>query len=185
MNKDIFEGNLVRLIPMDFDEDIKMLTEWDHDSEFQRLLSADVANRYSPQQVKEFFEKEISSMHFFIIQRLEDGRKIGMVDLSGFNWVVGNTWVGIGIGERELWGKGYGTDAMRIALRYSFEHLNLRRVSLSVFDFNQRGVASYLKAGFKPEGRLPGVLHKAGQRYDLLFMGILRSEWEALQAGVN
>ena len=178
MSNEIFTGKLVRLVAADLDEDSKLINTWDRDSEFQRLLSAGVAARFNPKQTREFFEKEIGSMHFFIIQRLEDNRKIGLIDLSGFNWVVGNAWVGIGIGERELWGNGYGTDAMRIVLRYGFTQLNLKRVSLTVFDFNQRGYKSYIKTGFREEGRLPAVLLKAGQRYDLIFMGILRSEWE-------
>ncbi|HAD06471.1 MAG TPA: GNAT family N-acetyltransferase, partial [Anaerolineaceae bacterium] len=66
-----------------------------------------------------------------------------------------------------------------------FTVLNLQRVSLNVFDFNQRGYASYLKCGFKEEGRLPAALLKAGKRCDLIFMGILRSDWEELQKSTN
>ncbi len=180
-NNDVFTGKLVRLVPADLEADSKLLVEWDRDSEYQRLLNSEHAARYNPKQTQSFFEKEIGSMHFFMIQRLEDDRKIGMIDLSGFNWLVGNAWVGIGIGERELWGKGYGTDAMRVLLGYAFTELNLNRVTLNVFEVNQRGLKSYAKAGFREEGRLPKVLRKAGERYDLIFMGILRSEWEALQ----
>lgn len=180
-NDNVFTGQLVRLVPADLESDCKLLAEWERDSEYQRLLNAERAARFNSKQVQTFFEKEIGSMHFFMIQRIEDDRKIGMIDLSGFNWLVGNAWVGIGIGERELWGKGYGTDAMRVLLRYAFTELNLNRVTLNVFEINQRGMASYGKAGFREEGRQPKVLCKAGERYDLIFMGILRSEWEALQ----
>lgn len=181
MNGDSLTGNLVRLVAIDLDEDARLLSEWDRDSEFQRLLNSESASRYNPKQVREFFEKEIDSMHFYMIQRLEDNRKIGLIDLNGIDWVSRNAWVGIGIGEREFWGKGYGTDAMKVLLRYAFTTLNLQRVTLNVFDFNQRGYASYKKCGFKAEGRLPGALLKAGKRCDLIFMGILRSEWEELQ----
>ncbi|WP_322792977.1 GNAT family N-acetyltransferase [Bellilinea sp.] len=181
MNGDSLTGNLVRLVAIDLDEDARLLSEWDRDSEFQRLLNSESASRYNPKQVREFFEKEIDSMHFYMIQRLEDNRKIGLIDLNGIDWVSRNAWVGIGIGEREFWGKGYGTDAMKVLLRYAFTILNLQRVTLNVFDFNQRGYASYKKSGFKEEGRLPGALLKAGKRCDLIFMGILRSEWEELQ----
>lgn len=177
----VLVGKLVRLVPADLESDSKLLAEWDHDSEYQRLLNSERAARFTPKQIQAFFEKEIGSMHFFMIQRLEDDRKIGMIDLSGFNWLVGNAWVGIGIGEREMWGKGHGTDAMRVLLRYAFTELNLNRVTLNVFEINQRAMASYAKAGFREEGRQPKVLCKAGERYDLIFMGILRSEWEALQ----
>jgi len=89
--------------------------------------------------------------------------------------------VGIGIGEREYWGKGYGSDAMNLILRFAFETLNLKRVSLTVFEYNERAVHSYEKCGFRPEGRLRQWMQRAGQRYDLIFMGILREEWEVLQ----
>lgn len=179
--QDVFTGKLVRLVAADLETDSKLLAEWDRDSEYQRLLNSERAARFNAKQTQNFFEKEIGSMHFFMIQKLDDDRKIGMVDLSGFNWLVGNAWVGIGIGEREYWGKGYGTDAMRILLRYAFTELNLNRVTLNVFEINQRGLRSYHKAGFREEGREPKALLKAGVRYDLIFMGILRSEWEALQ----
>jgi RimJ/RimL family protein N-acetyltransferase len=85
--------------------------------------------------------------------------------------------VGIGLGEREFWGKGYGTDAMRIILRYAFTELNLHRVTLNVFEYNPRGVRSYEKAGFVLEGRQRGVLLREGRRWDEIYMGILREDW--------
>jgi RimJ/RimL family protein N-acetyltransferase len=182
---DFLTGKLVRLVPFDIETDSKLLAEWSRDSEYLRLLDSENATRYSAKQTQDFFEKEISSMHLFMIQRLDDDRKIGEIDLAGFNWLVGNAWVGIGIGERALWGKGYGTDAMRIILRYAFTELNLNRVSLNVFEVNPRAVASYIKAGFREEGRAPKSLLIAGRRCDLIFMGILRSEWESLQLRAN
>lgn len=180
-NTDVLTGKLVRLVAADLEADSKLLAEWDRDSEYQRLLNSERAARFTIKQTQAFFEKEIGSMHFFMIQRLEDSRNIGMIDLAGFNWLTGNAWVGIGIGEREMWGKGFGTDAMRVLLRYAFTELNLNRVTLNVFEVNQRGMRSYAKAGFREEGRAPKVLMKAGVRYDLIYMGILRSEWESMQ----
>ncbi len=183
MSTEIFYGEKVRLCIADLDKDMELIVKWDQDSEYQRFLSGGVANRYHLKQMKEFFENELEEMHSFFIHTLADDQCIGMVDLSGFDWVVGNACIGIGIGERDFWGKGYGTDAMRVIVRYGFEALNLRRLTLTVFDFNQRAQASYKKAGFVEEGRLPGVLLKANQRYDLIFMRLMRSDWEAAQNG--
>jgi len=182
MNHPIFTGKLVRLTTVDFEEDFKLFDQWDSDSEYQRLLSADAANRYGVRLSREYFEKEIASMHFFIIRTLEDDQKIGSISLDGFDWQVGSAWVGIGIGPREYWGRGFGTDAMRIILRYGFTGLNLNRIQLDVFSFNARGIASYEKAGFKHEGRLHRNLLRAGVRHDEVFMSILRREWEQMQA---
>lgn len=182
MNNPVLTGQLVRLVALDMEEDLKLFEEWNADSEYQRLADAGAANRYNIKLTREFFEKEIGGMHAFVIQTLGDDRKIGMINLAGFNWHVRSAWVGIGIGVREFWGKGCGTDAMKIILRYGFTQLNLNRIQLDVFSYNQRGIKSYEKAGFKHEGRLHGNLLKAGARYDEVFMGILRREWEALQA---
>jgi RimJ/RimL family protein N-acetyltransferase len=72
---------------------------------------------------------------------------------------------------------------MRTIVRYGFEEVNLRRLSLTVFDFNERARKSYAKVGFVEEGRLPGVLLKSNKRYDLIFMRIMRSDWLAGQSG--
>lgn len=95
-------------------------------------------------------------------------------------WSNGDAYVGIGLGEQDCWGKGYGTDAMRLILKYAFTELNLFRVSLNVFEYNPRAIRSYEKAGFKHEGRIREFLHKDGKYYDLIYMGILRSEWQEI-----
>ncbi|MBN1453524.1 MAG: GNAT family N-acetyltransferase, partial [Anaerolineales bacterium] len=108
---------------------------------------------------------------------LEDDRLLGDVTLSVINWGSREAFAGIGIGVREFWGKGFGTDAMRLILRYGFVELNLRRVSLNVFEFNQRALRSYEKAGFRVEGSQRQYIQREGRRWDIVFMGILREEW--------
>ncbi|NTU75527.1 MAG: GNAT family N-acetyltransferase [Anaerolineaceae bacterium] len=103
-----------------------------------------------------------------------------MVGLDGLNWSARNAWVGIGIGDPEYWGKGFGSDAMRIILRFAFLELNLWRVNLNVFEYNERAQKSYLKVGFREEGRLRQWMRRDGRRWDLIYMGVLRSDWEAL-----
>jgi hypothetical protein len=81
--------------------------------------------------------------------------------------------VGIFIGEKTLWNKGYGTEAMRLLLRHGFETLNLNRICLRVFETNPRAVRSYEKAGFMLEGRERQGMYKDGQYIDVLMMSIL------------
>ncbi|MGQ0601025.1 MAG: GNAT family N-acetyltransferase, partial [Anaerolineales bacterium] len=61
---------------------------------------------------------------------------------------------------------------------YGFTELNLHRVSLGVFSYNGRAVRSYEKAGFRIEGRSRQAVSRDGQRFDDVWMGILREEWE-------
>lgn len=181
MKSKLFEGDLVRLIPIEPDRDAKAFSIWSKDSEYLRLLDISPAIRYSPKMVQNWFEKGEHHEHEFMIQTLENNRMIGFIDLNGFNWAAGSAWVGIGVGERDFRGKGYGTDAMKVLLYYAFTELNLHRVNLNVFGFNRRAIRSYEKAGFKYEGTERERILKAGQRWDVMNMGILKSDWNVLQ----
>lgn len=176
-----FCGKLVRLVAFDPDSDSEAMARWNQNSQYQQLLSSGPATLWTPKQIKEWMEKHYDEFFGFSIHTLEDDRLIGNLDLSGVDWVARNCWVGIGIGEQEYWGKGYGTEAMNLALRFAFDYLNLQRVTLDVFEYNQRAYLSYCKCGFKEEGRMRQWMQRGGERHDLIFMGILREEWEARQ----
>jgi RimJ/RimL family protein N-acetyltransferase len=180
MNKVDLAGKLVHLVPFEPDRHAALLAAWNKDSEYGRLLDSSPAMLYTEKQAKEWIEKE-APQFFFMIQTLADEKPIGLVELNGVNWTFRDSYVGIGLGEREYWGKGYGTDAMTVILRYAFRELDLRRVSLTVFEYNPRAVRCYEKAGFQHEGRLRQSLNRDGRRWDILMMGILRNEWEQTQ----
>ncbi len=187
MNDDMLTGKLVRLTaeePLPFAE---LYSRWWLNSEYQRLCTTDNPLLYSVKKFKEWLEKDAEKdpppFNFFSIHTLEDDRLIGGISLDGGAYPSGETFVGIGIGDPADWGKGYGTDAMNIILRYAFEEMNLRRVALDTFEYNPRGIRSYEKAGFVYEGRMRGLLNRDGRRWDMIFMGILREEWEARQNG--
>ncbi|HJS29622.1 MAG TPA: GNAT family protein [Anaerolineales bacterium] len=187
IEENLFVGKLVKLAAVEPEKAAPLFSRWSRDAEFERLLDSNAPRLFSAATIKtwieEEMEKEIVNFAFFMIQTLEDDRPIGFIDLGYRNWHTGNAWVGIGIGERDSWGKGYGTDAMRLILRYAFDELNLHRVSLGVFEFNPRAMRSYEKAGFTVEGRERAAIHRDGRRWDVILMGILRSEWEAQQNG--
>ncbi len=184
MDNQLLRGQLVRLCAVNVEQDAEMIAAWFHDSEYSILSDAAAARMWSVKQVKEHAEKEMetesATTFAFAIRALADDRLVGTIDLSGIRWTHGDTFVGIGIGKREDWGKGYGTDAMRVILRFAFAELNLHRVSLDVFEFNPRAIRSYEKAGFKIEGRQRATLNQDGKRYDMVYMGVLRDEWQTM-----
>jgi RimJ/RimL family protein N-acetyltransferase len=182
MNNDLFQGELVRLAMDEPEVLAEAFARWERDSEYWRLLASDPSRPASVKATRDWLEKELFKdpleFRMFAIRRLEDERLIGEIGLEGDKLPHAEAFVGIGLGEREFWGKGYGSDAMRIILRYAFTELNLHRVSLDVFEYNPRAVRSYQKVGFVEEGRLRRFLHRDGRRWDLIFMGILREEWQ-------
>jgi RimJ/RimL family protein N-acetyltransferase len=177
--KDIFRGELVRLAAMNPEELAPLLNRWDRDSLRIRLLDSDPSIIFSAKARKEWIEKQIEKETYFgfSIRTLADDRVVGEIGLGGLRWNCGDTFVGIGLGDRADWNKGYGTDAMRAILRYAFLELNLHRVTLGVFEYNPRAMRAYEKAGFRVEGRIRGELNRDGRRWDSILMGVLRSEW--------
>lgn len=182
--QDVYRGSLVRLSAVDSQEIGKTYSTRSRDSELMRLFSSGPARTHSVRASETFYEKEVNANpeghYWFSIRALEDDRLIGETDLDIGSRLTHDAVVGIGIYHREDWGKGYGTEAMKLALRFAFLELNLNRVTLTVFEFNPRAIRSYEKAGFRQEGRLRGALLKDGKRWDMIYMGILFDDWKKL-----
>jgi RimJ/RimL family protein N-acetyltransferase len=185
MSANLFEGKLVRLGSEDPQVLAEAFARWGRDSEYSRLLDSEPARLWSVKKVKEWFEKDpettVPRGFLFSIRTLSEDRLIGFIAFEDISWPNRDTYVAIGIGERDCRGKGYGSDAMRVMLRYGFEELNLHRISLTVYAYNPRGIRSYEKCGFVHEGCIREFLLRDGQRSDMLHMGILRADWLASQ----
>ena len=185
---DLLYGELVRLTAEDPEVMASHLFHWDQDTEWYRLLDTEPPRLFSEKKVKEWFEKDLekppSDELFFGIRMLEGDVLIGFIGLFDLFQQHGDALVAIALGERQYWGNGYGTDAMRIMLRYAFNELNLRKAGLIVFEYNPRAIRSYEKVGFTHEGRIRGAMLREGQRWDWLYMGLLREEFLANQAGI-
>jgi RimJ/RimL family protein N-acetyltransferase len=178
---DLFVGQLVKLTACDPDADPKIMEVWHRDTEFFRLGYGRIAQAWGVERIKKRLEESAGNPYdvTLAIHTAADDKLIGQIGMwidqphgDGFVWIL--------IGEREYWGKGYGTDAMRVFMRYAFEEWNLHRLSLRVFGFNRRAIRSYEKCGFVHEGACRQALNKIGERWDDIWMGILRSEWQAL-----
>jgi RimJ/RimL family protein N-acetyltransferase len=181
LNNNLLSGKLVRLAAIDPETASPLWTKWRGNSEYTRLADLDPATVNSLKSTRAWMEKHMDDWlaNEFEIRALAGDQPIGSIGLGGEMKFHGDAFVGIGIGDPEFWGKGYGTEAMQLMLCYAFMELNLHRVSLDVFDYNPRALHSYEKAGFKLEGRKRGMLLREGQRWDLIYMGILREEWLA------
>lgn len=179
--KDLYRGTLVRLSAADPEELGKNYIIWNRDTELMRLFGTGPARMSSKRASVEYYEKELKdqppAQFHFSIRALDGDRLLGETDLDVINWASRDAFVGIGIFNREDWGKGYGTDAMRLMLRFAFTELNLRRVTLNVFEYNPRAIRSYEKCGFCIEGRQRAAMGRDGRRWDIVYMGILFEDW--------
>jgi RimJ/RimL family protein N-acetyltransferase len=124
-------------------------------------------------------EKQGRDQYHFVICLLPDGRPIGATDLREINLEDGHAAFGIVIGEKDLWGRGYGTEALLAICDFGFDQLRLERIELDVYADNERARRSYEKAGFQVEGTLRHGHFVDGEFMDVLRMSLLRDEWKA------
>jgi RimJ/RimL family protein N-acetyltransferase len=182
--KDIYRGSLVRLSSQSAEDMSKAFVKWDRDTEMHRLADIDPAQLWSEKKLKEAVEKDAEKnlqAFRFAIRTLAEDNLIGTVSLRVNMWTHNDAWLGIMVGDRDYWGRGYGTDAMCLIVQYGFIELNLRRITLGLHSYNLRALKSYEKVGFQMEGCRRGEGLRDGQRYDGFYMGILREEWLATQ----
>jgi RimJ/RimL family protein N-acetyltransferase len=179
----LFEAQDVLFGPIDRDAHPAIESRWTHDAEFMRLMELTPTCPLSPAMVKEQYEAAEKEMreqktlfHFAILAR-EDGRLIGKALIEYVDWSSGNGYIRLGIGEAKSRGKGYGSQALRLLLRYAFAELNLYRVTAVAPAYNNCAVRLFQKFGFMEEVRRRNVLYRDGEFWDVIGFGLLNAEW--------
>lgn len=113
----------------------------------------------------------------FAIVDSETDNLIGTCGFCDIDHINQNAEVGIFIGEEEKRSKGYGAESLKLLLDYGFNILNLYSIYLGVYSFNERAYNCYKKVGFKDVGRIRKVRYYNGKRYDLIYLDILKEEF--------
>ncbi len=173
-----FHGELVRLAELHRD-DLPRYAAWFRTYAVQRLLLPEEIVPVTDEAESAWFDgaSRPGSAYTFAIRTLADDRLIGNCSLFDISQKNRSATFGIVIGDQEYWGRGYGSDATRLLLRFAFDELNLNRVQLEVYDFNQRAIRAYQKVGFIHEGVRRQALFREGAYHDVHLMAILREEW--------
>lgn len=176
---DLLHGERIRLARLQ-ESDVETLADWfGNDFEMLRLLGPVAMYPFSLADEQAWYESKInaSDEYYFTVRTLDDDTLIGSVELVAPDWVNRSAIVGITIGARDYRGKGFGTEAMRLMLRYGFLELNLHRIMLEVFGYNTPAIRSYEKVGFVHEGTYRDKILRDGSYHDIWVMSILRREW--------
>lgn len=176
----LYSGELVCLRAMT-EEDIKPSVEFMNDPEIIMNLDDDAPMPQSYETQKEWLEKQRKEQKnykdFFWAIDTKDGKFIGGCGVNHMDRKNRVAKVGIFIGDKSCLDKGYGTDAMKVLLKFLFEEYNVNKVKLSVFDYNKRAIRSYEKCGFKTEAVCREAVYRYGRYNDLRNMAILKEEY--------
>ena len=163
--------------------DIPTFLKWFNDPEVTRGLSLFLPMSQAKEEI--WFDE--------MLKRPQESQPMGMeIEVDG-DWVlIGNfgffdfdkiahsAEIGIVIGEKKYWGKGYGSKALKLILDFGFKTLNLNRIALRVYSYNERAIKAYNKIGFKLEGTMREAIFFEGEYHDIHIMGILRKEWQSI-----
>lgn len=174
------KGNLVHLRPLER-ADIPTLRRWMNDPEVTQYLMR--ALPLMEKEEEEWIDNLSRDKNNFglAIVATEDSRLIGSIGLHAVNWQQRTATTGTVIGEKDCWGKSYGTEAKMLLLDFAFNALDLYGVLSRVMDWNTRSLAYAKKSGYQEVGRIPKWLHRQdGTRCDEVLLVITQATWRPL-----
>lgn len=164
-------------------EDLPQIREWVNDYEITNNLHDVFLFPNTVHETETFLKMMIegkSGSKGFIISDKDTLSYIGQIDLHQIDYKNSNAVLGIVIGKKDYLGKGYGSEAIAILQKFVFKTLNLNRLELTVYEYNERAYHCYLKCGFKEEGKMRKKLFRDGRYWDVVMMSILKEEYEEL-----
>ena len=165
-------------------EDLKSLHKWQNDEEVMMLARSQPDHVKSMVALEAEMEKglkgEDSEVCRYMIEEKSSGKPVGWGSIRFHTWAgkYHNADLGLCIGEKDKWGKGYGTEVTHLLLRESFEQLNLHKAGWWTFAENKASLALAKKFGFKEEGRLRDQNFFNNQFHDSIILGLLKSEYD-------
>ena len=178
IGQDLLKGDEIELVAL-APTHASAIVQWFHNAEFMRSYSSATALPKTEEDVLQIIEKyrRSETQCMFGLQRRTDHLLVGMGGFDKISWRNGVGFLALAI-DPQHWAKGYGTETLQLLLRFAFMEINLHKVQLTVFAYNERALALYSRAGFVREGTYREFIRRDGQRFDMILMGLLESEWQ-------
>lgn len=174
----MIESGKVKIRPVERDN-LELIQKWYNDDEVMYWASGAKPDMMVSMDFLEdvWFAESFTDYSVRMMIETIEGTPVGIIGFRDLNQQERRCRMLIFIGEKDYWGKGYGTDAIKGFLAFLFKRWNLNRVEADTWDGNQRAVETYKKCGFKEEGRLRKARYVDGEYKDEIILGILRDEF--------
>jgi RimJ/RimL family protein N-acetyltransferase len=151
----LYEGKIL-IRPLKIN-DLAQTIIWLKDPEINKFLAATFEDLDLKKELDWFYEMNNSHIDFiFAVEDKKNKRYIGSCGLHKIDWANSTCEFGIVIGDKEYWGKNFGTDAINGIVKIAFEKLNLNKIKLFVYEYNKRAICAYKKCGFEIKDILKG-----------------------------
>ena len=171
------KGLKVDLRPIRLSDANRRYCAWLNDPEVNRQTESRYA-KTTLSDLKRYVGAMLRSPgHFFfaIVEKATD-RHVGNIKIDS---VITHLWdhrlgeVGLIIGEKDCWGKGYATEAIQLAMQFAFEHAGLHKLTAQCYATNHGSAKAFVRAGFVQEGVRRSHARFDGKYVDLLLFGVI------------
>ena len=143
--------------------------DWKHIDEAHQRIARDISTMAAGEYVR------------LAVERRSDARVIGEVLLFKFDRDSRRAELGYALG-RDAWGQGFASEALRPLIDYAFVDLDLRRLDATIDPRNDASARVLLRFGFRHEGTQREHYMMRGEITDTGLYGLLRSDWDKVQA---
>lgn len=170
-------GRRLRLRDVRIEDANHTYAGWMNDPEVVRYTESRYV-RHSPESLRDFIETVAASRHnlFLAITKKDNARHIGNIKLGNINDVHGTADIGIIIGDKSCWGRGYASEAVSLLADYAFATVGLHKLTAGCYAANESSARAFEKAGFKIEGVLKEHCLCDDERIDVLLLVRLRTD---------
>jgi len=133
---------------------------------------------------KESLEGYVRSMnnspndYLFGIFDIQESKHIGNIKIGSIHPVHRYAYLGLIIGDETYWGRGIASEAIKLAVNYSFKHLNLNKLVAGMYESNVVSVKTFQKNGFQRVGHYKKHVFSEGKYLDMFTMELLKSDNE-------
>tara|TARA_Y100001958_G_C21248715_1_gene581908 strand:- start:30327 stop:30917 length:591 start_codon:yes stop_codon:yes gene_type:complete len=178
MDRPFLIGDRIYLRPLDIDDVDGPYLHWVNNEE----IISSLESLYLPtsrQQLVDYLSSVINNKDivFLAIIETQTNKHVGNIKLGPIDWIKRKAIYGRMIGDKESWGKGYGTEAARLIIKYGFERLNLHKIGAMALIVNKGSIKSNQKAGLKIECTIPEEVFRNGKWIDCVSLSITENEY--------
>ena len=156
-------------------DDVERCYRWMNDPNIVRTLKTryPIAFQNEVEWLERAMQPGANERHF-AIERKDDRTHVGNASIHDIDWVSRTGWFGLFIGEPAAWNRGFGNDAIQTLVRFAFDEMNLVKLRIHIFDYNERAKHILGAQGFVQEGKLARDFFREGVYHDIVILSKFR-----------
>jgi [ribosomal protein S5]-alanine N-acetyltransferase len=172
--KPLISGSRLYLRPIEVTDASGAYLKWMNDPEITAMLESRF-RRYSAEDLSDYIlSMTTTGLNVFCAIILkETERHIGNIKMGPMHPYHLSGDIGLMIGEKDCWGKGFATEAISLMCAYGFNELGLHKITAGAYDNNQGSVQAFIKVGFEIEGRRKSMYRVKEEWVDGILLGML------------